>query len=235
MTLSNPIFKCIIQSLEFLAMGSLEQEFVTPRIDISPFLSPSSTTDSRSQVTREVYAACHEYGFFELVGHGIPIPLQKEILLCAERLFNLPLEQKQAMSMSKSPGLSKRGYEAMGGQVLDKTPDTKEGFYIGVETPADDPRSGEFSIGPNFWPEALSGEEFRAPVMEYHAQGMRVHEILLGIMAEGLPYGNDVFDELMTDPVANIKLLHYPPNPAKNGEQAPIGGQSSHLSLLSDV
>ncbi len=209
-------------------MGSLEQEFVTPRIDIAPFLSPTSSSESRSQVIREVYSACHEYGFFELTGHGIPIVLQREVLLCAERLFNLPLRQKQAMAMSKSPGLSKRGYEAIGGQLLDKIPDTKEGFYIGVETPADDPRSGQFSIGPNFWPKALSDEEFRTPVMKYHAEGVRVHELLLRIMAAGLSYGDGVFDSLMTDPVANIKLLHYPPNPAMDGEEPPVGGQLSH-------
>ncbi|KAH7323799.1 hypothetical protein BKA65DRAFT_555472 [Rhexocercosporidium sp. MPI-PUGE-AT-0058] len=81
----------------------------------------------------------------------------------------------------------------MGGQVLDKKPGSKEGFFVGVETPAEDPQAGNFCIGPNFWPGGLSTEE------------------------------DDVFDGLMTDPVANIKLLHYPPNPAQSPEDAPVG------------
>ncbi|KAG4427863.1 hypothetical protein IFR05_016651 [Cadophora sp. M221] len=204
-------------------MGSLEELLIVPCVDISPFLSSASTPQSRENVVTEVRSACQRYGFFELIGHGIPISLQREILLCAERLFDLPLEQKQAMAMSKSPGLSKRGYEAMGGQVLDKKPDNKEGFYIGVETPAEDLRTGQFCIGPNFWPDGLSNEEFKEPVMRYHAEGVRVHETLLKIVAMALPYGNDVFDVLMTDPVANIKLLHYPPNPGKSPSEAPVG------------
>jgi len=211
-------------------MGSLRDGFPVPLIDISPFLSSTFTAESRENVIQQVRSACQQLGFFELIGHGIPISLQREVLLCAERLFNLPIEEKLAMLMSKSPGLSKRGYEAVGGQVLDKKPDSKEGFYIGIEIPIDDPRCGEFSMGPNFWPEALSDEEFREPVMRYHAEGVRVHETLLRIMAMALPYGDDVFDNLMTDPVANIKLLHYPPNPASSAEDAPIGGQYNHPS-----
>ncbi|PVH83031.1 Clavaminate synthase-like protein [Cadophora sp. DSE1049] len=212
-------------------MGSLGQGFSVPLIDISPFLSSTSSPESREHVIQEVRSACQQLGFFELVGHGIPVALQREVLLCAERLFNLPLEQKQAMSMSKSPGLSKRGYEAIGGQVLDKKPDSKEGFYIGVEIPPDDSRCGEFSMGPNFWPEALSDEDFREPVMRYHAEGLRVHEILLRIMAMALPYGDDVFDALMTDPVANIKLLHYPPNPASSAGEAPYIAAGTHTDF----
>lgn len=207
-------------------MGSLEEVSTVPLIDISPFLSLTSTLESRGNVIKQVRSACQEYGFFELIGHGIPVSLQRDILLCAERLFDLPLEQKKAMAMSKSPGLSKRGYEAMGGQVLDKKPDNKEGFYIGVETPAEDQRAGQFCIGPNIWPDGLSDEEFKEPVMRYHAEGVRVHETLLKIIAMGLPYGGDVFDVLMTDPVANIKLLHYPPNPGKSPTEAPVGGLS---------
>ncbi|KAK0117793.1 hypothetical protein ONS95_012119 [Cadophora gregata] len=204
-------------------MSSLHGRCLIPLIDISPFLSSTSLGESREHVIQEVRSACQQFGFFELVGHGIPVALQRKVLLCAERLFDLPLEQKQAMSMSNSPGLSKRGYEAMGGQVLDKKPDSKEGFYVGVEIPTDDPRCGDFSMGPNFWPDTLSDEDLREPVMRYHAEGVRVHETLLRIMAMALPYGDDVFDALMTDPVANIKLLHYPPNPISSAEDAPIG------------
>jgi hypothetical protein len=39
--------------------------------------------------------------------------------------MSLPLDERQAMAMSKSMGLSKRGYEAVGGQKLDIHPDTK--------------------------------------------------------------------------------------------------------------
>ena len=53
------------------------------------------------------------------------------------------------MAISKSIGLTKRGFEAGKGQKLDVQPDTKEGFYIGVEIPADDPSAGTHLRGFN--------------------------------------------------------------------------------------
>lgn len=195
-------------------MGSIEQDVVIPTIDLSAILSPSPSRDVRNAIVSAVRSACQDYGFFQLTGHCIPLALQRETLLCAKRLFDLPLEEKKAMSMSKSMGMSKRGYEAVGGQKLDTQPDTKEGFYLGVEIPADDPRAGSFLKGPNFWPPSLSDEEFRTPLMNYHARVLELHEILINILAEGLEYDGAqmVMQEFMKDPVANIKLLHYPPN-----------------------
>jgi isopenicillin N synthase-like dioxygenase len=173
-----------------------------------------------------VRSACEEYGFFQLTGHGIPLPLQQETLRCAKRFFALPLQQKQEMAMSKSMGLSKRGYESVGGQKLDHKPDTKEGFYIGFEMDDADPQAGTFLKGPNFWPAGLSDEVFRTPVMEYHAKVLEVHKTPLKILALGLPYEDNVFDNLMRDPVANLKLLHYPPNPPiESGEDLSLGGE----------
>ena len=63
--------------------------------------------------------------------------------------------------------------------------------------------------------------------MEYHAKVLELHETIMHILAEGLPYGNDVFDDFMKDPVANLKLLHYAPNPAKAGEEPSLGGMLS--------
>lgn len=109
-------------------MGSIDHEI--PLIDLSPILCPSSSTSSRSNIVQAVASACQNYGFFQLTGHGISLSLQEEALRCAKRLFDLPLQEKLDISMSTSYGLSKRGYEAVGGQKLDKKPDTKEVSYF---------------------------------------------------------------------------------------------------------
>lgn len=210
-------------------MALSEETSSIPLVDISPILSPTSTPRAREDVIKQLSSASQKYGFFQLTGHGIPLFLQREILLCSKRLFSLPLSQKQEKAMSRSPGLSKRGYEAIGGQKLASIPDTKEGFYIGVETPADDPKAGSFLTGPNFWPEGLRDDEFREPVMAYHEQVLELHESLLRILAEGLEGGVGLFDDFMVDPVANIKLLHYPPTASENQAEVPLGG---HLQFF---
>lgn len=207
-------------------MGSISSELSIPLINIFPFLSPSATQEARDIVVSAVRSACEDYGFFQLTGHGIPLSLQREILHCSKRLFDLPLNDKQNMAMNKSMGLSKRGYEGVGDQKLDLKPDTKEGFYLGFDMDENDPRAGTFLKGPNFWPATLSEEEFKGPVMEYHARVLELHEILLKILALGLPYADNVFDEFMKDPVANIKLLHYPPNsPEEVTDEISLGGK----------
>jgi isopenicillin N synthase-like dioxygenase len=210
-------------------MGSIEHKITIPLIDFSPLLSLSPSKDSRDEIVSVVRFACQEYGFFQLTGHGIPLSLQHEVLLYAKRLFDLPLAEKQAMAMARSMGLSKRGYES--GQILDTKPDTKEGFYIGFEIPPEDPRAGTFLKGPNFWPASLSDEECRIPVMEYHARVLGLHELLLGILADGLEYegARELMTGFMEDPVANLKLLHYPPNPRKEGEDESFGGMKATI------
>jgi isopenicillin N synthase-like dioxygenase len=208
------------------------QDVSIPVIDLSPITSIQPTLEDRQKIISEVRSACQGYGFFQLIGHGIPLALQREIFTCTKRLFSLSLEQKQSMAMTKSMGQSKRGYEAIGGQKLDDKPDTKEGFYIGVELPTDHPEAGTFLKGPNFWPAALSDHDFKKPVMEYHERVLKLHELLLRILAEGMPYGGAIFDGFMEDAVANIKLLHYPPNAAKETEEISLGGTSCLLSAF---
>jgi isopenicillin N synthase-like dioxygenase len=94
-----------------------------PTIDIQPWLTGSNP----DIVVEQVKAACKTYGFFQLVGHGVPLELQEEILECAKRFFSLPLEAKERLA--KDP-LTGRGYEVIGSQALNvgEAPDEKEVF-----------------------------------------------------------------------------------------------------------
>lgn len=90
---------------------------------------------------------------------------------------------------------------------------------------ANDPSYGTYLYGPNLWPN-MPQEDFKAPVMEYREHMLRLATEIMKILAKGLPYGDDVFDDFMRDPVASVKLLHYPTQ-AQDGEKA-VGGES-HL------
>jgi len=117
----------------------------------------------------------------------------------------------------------------VGGKKLDDKPDTKEGFYIGVGIPPEHPKARTFLKELNFWPVGLNDDEFRGLVMEYHRRMPELYEVLLGILAEGMKCGADVFDGFMEDAVANIKLLHYPPHTAQGIEEISLGGELSPL------
>ena len=99
-----------------------------PVIDISPFLDENATTSARERVVDETRHACQVYGFFQLIGHGIPQELQNQMIESSRKFFDLPLEEKKKCGREHAMGTSGRGYEVIGGQQLqaDALPDLKE-------------------------------------------------------------------------------------------------------------
>ncbi|OAA55852.1 Oxoglutarate/iron-dependent oxygenase [Niveomyces insectorum RCEF 264] len=199
-----------------------------PVINVAPFLAPNSTQAERDAVVVQVRDACRVYGFFQLEGHGISQELQDEVFRCAKTFFALPLEEKQKVGMHHAVGKSNRGYEMIGQQQLqyDALPDYKEGIYIGAEIPPDDARAGKFLQGPNLWPASLPDETFRKPITQYRAETLELAHKLLRILVLGLPYGANVLEEFTFQPVANIRLLHYPPQESTDQRHVGAGAHT---------
>ncbi|KAF2801457.1 2og-Fe oxygenase family protein [Mytilinidion resinicola] len=194
--------------------------FTIPTVDISSYVAdPSSPAAER--VIEDVRSACITSGFFQLIGHGVPRELQEAVLNGAKAFFKLPQEEKLKYEKS-AVGRGNRGYEVMGKQVLQKgaLPDLKEGYYVGHDfEPFSDPNhTYNWFNPPNVWPTSLPSFEttFRQPINEYYAHMFPLSTTILDIMAAGMPYGPAVFDEFKTDPVAVMRLLHYPPQPASS-------------------
>lgn len=97
-----------------------------PSIDLSPYLQADSSPKSKAEVVDQVKEACVEYGFLQVTGHGIPLATQQRMLESCKTLFDLPQEQKDALSLKNNS--ARRGYERIGEQVLDAKalPDQKE-------------------------------------------------------------------------------------------------------------
>lgn len=116
-------------------MGSIgpdpatSSKHVIPTIDMSAWLDENGSSPAAlDAVVKEVSDACRAFGFFQLVGHGIPFEMQSEVFACAQRFFEMPLNEKMGVSIKKAMGLANRGYEAFQGQSLQVggLPDLKE-------------------------------------------------------------------------------------------------------------
>ncbi|MEI9892125.1 MAG: 2-oxoglutarate and iron-dependent oxygenase domain-containing protein [Caulobacteraceae bacterium] len=181
-----------------------------PIIDISDLAS--TQPDKRRAVGRRIGLACADRGFFYIVGHGVPETLIAETLAAARAFFDLPDAAKAAVDKSRSP--ANRGYEPLGGQTLEPgtTPDLKEGFYMGVEA-----APGRFNQGANQWP----GELPLMPVVltAYHRELTALAERLMTGLALSLGLPEDFFAAFSRDPIAILRLLHYPPQPAASPGQ----------------
>jgi isopenicillin N synthase-like dioxygenase len=80
-----------------------------PTIDISPYLDPGSDEEAKHNVIEEVESACSTYGFLQVKGHGVPIETQQAMLRCCKLLFDLPVEEKEALSLKNNPARRSAG------------------------------------------------------------------------------------------------------------------------------
>lgn len=205
-----------------------------PVIDIGAL--SSLRFGDRLEVSLEIGSACRDRGFFYVVNHGIPEQLIARTLAESRKLFALPQAAKDAVHKSRSA--ANRGYESLGGQTLKPggEPDLKEGFYIGPELAAGDPRIGRFNQGQNQWPDELPN--FRTAMLEYHAALLALSKRLMDALALSLNLREAAFAEFCHEANALLRLLHYPPHPVESGN---VMGAGEHTDfgaltiLLQDV
>ncbi|WOG95176.1 hypothetical protein DCAR_0414479 [Daucus carota subsp. sativus] len=112
---------------------------IIPTIDLSPLIAATEYTKSQAAgtvksnrpvnkigtetVKKELSRACREYGFFQIVNHGIPVELLNRSLELAKTFYGYPDEEK----MKRGPGAPPKGGFTKNPQHL---PDRNEFMYI---------------------------------------------------------------------------------------------------------
>jgi isopenicillin N synthase-like dioxygenase len=192
---------------------------VIPVIDLSGAFS-SSPLD-RNTVAHAIHKACRETGFFYVSEHRIPQPLIDAQFAWAKRFFDLPLDEKLALDMKRSPTTA--GYEPIGGQWLDSQdanaeaapPDLKESFYCGMELPDDHPWAVQRirGFGHNQWPAKLL-PGFRNQMLAYRTAVSELGDRILSMLALSLELPPDWFAPYFDMPVGTLRIIKYPPQPA---------------------
>jgi len=112
-------------------------------------------------------------------------------------------------------------------------PELKEGFNIGDEIPASHPYFTEKKLnsGPNIWPETMSTvHEFRSRTTTYYRAMRNLAKDVLAVLAATLDLPETYFDQFATDPVATMRLMHYPPQPA-DVDEALARGIGAHTDF----
>ncbi len=180
-----------------------------PVVDVGGLYSDEFET--RRETARALGAACREAGFFYLTGHRVSDATTAALLAQAEAFFAMPGEQKLEYYIGKSA--NHRGYVPPGEEVFyGGARNQKESFDLCFELPAGvvDTRTDPFA-GANVWP-ALPG--FREAVSSYYAAVFELGRRLLGGFALALDLPETFFDHFVTAPPSQLRMLHYPPNPA---------------------
>ncbi|OHV04037.1 isopenicillin N synthase family dioxygenase [Mycobacterium talmoniae] len=173
-----------------------------------PILDLSDADTDRDRFRSELLTATHKFGFFYLVGHGVPVDLSTRVLRVARSFFALPAAAKQEMSQLRSPQF--RGYSRIGGELTNGLVDWREQVDIGPEREIIPDARGYWRLqGPNLWPSALPG--FRPALLAWDAALSALGHRLLRHWAAALGADEAVFDQAFTDrPATLIKVVRYP-------------------------
>jgi isopenicillin N synthase-like dioxygenase len=134
-----------------------------------------------------------------------------ELLRVTKAFFDLPLDEKMRTYIGRSR--NHRGYVPVGEEVFSGgTVDLKEAFDLGKDLPADDPDhlAGRM-LGPNQWPDVPG---FAAACTAWYEAVMALGRALLHGFALALGERADVFDAYVTKPPSQLRLIHYPHDPA---------------------
>jgi len=177
-------------------------EFAIPVIDLKKLISLHGQDDQRQQEMERLSNACQEWGFFQIVNHGISHSLIDEIKAVAKDFFNLPLEEKQK---SAQQGGDPQGYGQMFVTADDQTLDWGDLLAL--------------SLRPNqiknlsLWPTIPTN--FRDTVEKYAIEVERVAQELLSLFAENLHLGDaDYFKNVFgSEPMNLMRMNLYPPCP----------------------
>jgi len=78
-----------------------------PVIDLGPLLDPHDPTDvpaTELEVVTKIGMACEEWGFFQVVNHGIPVDLIEEMLDTSRKFFEYSTQEKMKVKTLQPRG-----------------------------------------------------------------------------------------------------------------------------------
>ncbi|CAL5197730.1 unnamed protein product [Lathyrus oleraceus] len=182
-------------------------------IDISPLLAKSDDPKMAQDpevldVVAQLDKACTQAGFFYVKGHGIPDTLLKGVRDITRTFFELPYEEKAKIKMTPANGF--RGYEKMGENLTEGTPDMHEAIDCYREvTKGMYGDLGKVMEGCNQWPQNppkfnLVMEEYIGLCKDLARKIMRGIALALG----GSPY--EFEGDRAGDPFWVMRIIGYP-------------------------
>ncbi|KEH33487.1 flavonol synthase/flavanone 3-hydroxylase [Medicago truncatula] len=177
-------------------------EPIIPTIDLFPFLKENKD-GNKKKAMETITKACSEYGFFQIVNHGVSLDLMKQAMELSKTFFNYSDEEKNKSSPSSNAPLP-AGYS----RQPSHSPDKNE--YLLVFPPR-----SNFNVYPQNPP------KLREVVEELFAQMSKIGVVIENIINECLGLPPNFLKEFNNDRSWDFMVaLRY--LPASNNENVGI-------------
>ncbi|XP_020234581.1 flavonol synthase/flavanone 3-hydroxylase [Cajanus cajan] len=188
-------------------------ETCIPVVDLSPFLREDE--DSKKKAMEVITQACSEYGFFQIVNHGLSLDLIKEALQLSKTFFDYSYEEKSKSSAS-SGALFPPGYN----RRPPHSPDKNEFLLVFP------PGSSSNVFPPN-------PPNFRIVLEEMFVQMSKMGVLLESIINECLGLPTNFLKEFNHDRSGDYMVaFHYFPAASKNENNGITDRQDSNCITL---
>jgi isopenicillin N synthase-like dioxygenase len=176
---------------------SAETTLGIPTLDLARLHDPDPDLSSAERSRMD--SACREWGFFQIVGHGMEPSFRADVLEAMVEFFALPREEKRSVERSAS---NPWGYYDR--ELTKQKRDRKEIFDFG---PAD--RFGPFAASEAQWP--AGRESFRTTMWTFFERCERIAYQLLSALALNLELSAEALNaNFGPDHTSFLRLNAYP-------------------------
>ncbi|KAK9164352.1 hypothetical protein Syun_005254 [Stephania yunnanensis] len=168
--------------------------------------------DSIKELVTQIGDACREWGFFQVINHGVPTDLLNRAFSASKQFFSLAIEEKRKVCRDEVNPL---GYYDT--EHTKNVRDWKEVFDFTVENPTFIPASPELGDQQlqelrNQWPKFPP--ELRETCEEYVVELEKLSYKLLELISMSLGLPAKRFNDFFKNQTSFVRLNHYPPCPA---------------------
>ncbi|XP_057820982.1 protein SRG1 [Cryptomeria japonica] len=171
-----------------------------PVVDMEKLLLPSENHERQKEIGI-LSKACVEWGFFQVVNHGIPHSLIDRMRGVVDEFFSLPMDGKKRYAKQ---GGDVQGYGNL--FVVDEDQKLDWGDLMTLVV------MSKKLMNLSLWPTTPS--DFRNTVERYTAEVERVAQAILGLFGENLQLKSDYFKyKFGEDPLMTMRMNLYPPCP----------------------
>ncbi|KAH7660889.1 Flavanone 3-dioxygenase protein [Dioscorea alata] len=198
------------QATEHRPKSTISDAGGIPLIDLSPLLhdqipsdpSDPAIADELSNLIAQIGEACKNWGFFQVVNHGVAMELLERVEAVAREFFALPAEEKRKVK--------KREVNPMGYYDAEHTKNVRDWREVFDFTVTE--LETELLRLENQWPE--NPPEMRKACEEYVEDVKKLAYKLLELIAMSLNLPAKRLNEFFEDSISYTRLNHYNPCPS---------------------